>query len=63
MDEVANQIEVIRRRVGADGYTFIVPAVNAELEARAADVRASMRLTDSPSCLVSLYRAPEPKGS
>jgi molecular chaperone HtpG len=44
---------------GAVDEAVILMAVKAALEARVADVRASRRLTDSPSCLVSTKVGPD----
>jgi len=44
---------------GAVDETVIVTAVKAALEERVGEVRASKRLTDSPSCLVSAQSGPD----
>ena len=44
---------------GAVDEAVILTAVKAALEARVADVRASKRLTESPSCLVSSQAGPD----
>ena len=44
---------------GAVDEAVILTAVKAALEARVADVRASKRLTESPSCLVSSQMGPD----
>ena len=47
------------KSAGAVDTAVILAAVKAALDARVADVRASKRLTDSPSCIVSAQEGPD----
>ena len=60
LDEHSDQNEASDKdSAGAVDETVIVTAVKAALEERVGDVRASKRLTDSPSCLVSAQSGPD----
>ncbi len=60
LDEHSDQNEASDEdSAGAVDETVIVTAVKAALEERVGDVRASKRLTDSPSCLVSAQSGPD----
>ncbi len=60
VDESGDQDEATEEdSAGAVDETVILTAVKAVLEEHVGDVRASKRLTDSPSCLVSVQAGPD----
>jgi molecular chaperone HtpG len=53
LDELADEVEKAEQQKTSDEYRALVDAAKAALADRVKDVRVTLRLTDSPACLVA----------